>query len=287
MKSIQTNLKGKTAMVTGATGGIGREAAMNLAAAGAELVIVGRNRTLTENTAREIAEKTGNPEVDFLVGDLSSQADVRRIAGEFLASGRPLHILLNNAGLIFPSFQESADGIEMTWALNHLGYFLLTNLLLDRIKQSSPARIVNVSSNAHFAVRKFNFDNPEFRGDFRTFPAYAQSKLANILFTRELARRLKGTGVTVNCLHPGFVASSFGKGLGYFRKLYFLIRPFQISVEKGAKTPVYLSASPEVEGISGEYFSRCKISRSSALSGNNEVALKLWELSEKMVSESA
>lgn len=282
----ETNLKGKTVMVTGATGGIGKESAIRLAAAGAELVIVGRNRTLTEKTVKQIISETGNPKVDFLVGDLSSQADVRRIAGEFLATGRPLHILMNNAGLIFPSFQESADGIEMTWALNHLGYFLLTNLLLARIKESAPARIVNVSSNAHFAAREINFGNPEFRGNFKAFPAYSQSKLANILFTRELAKKLDGTGVTVNCLHPGFVASSFGKSIGNFRKFYFLIRPFQISVDRGAKTSVYLCASPEVEGITGEYFTRCKIAYSSSLSRSDEAAKQLWQLSEKMVSES-
>jgi len=287
MNELHVNLNGKTALITGATSGIGKEAAMSLAKAGAELVIVGRNKALTEVTAQEIKSKTGNQKVDFLLGDLSSQADVRRIAKEFLNSGLPLHILLNNAGAIFPDFKESADGIEMTWALNHLGYFLLTNLLLDRIRKSGPARIVNVSSNAHIAIRKMNFNNPEFRGNYRAFQAYGHSKLANILFTRELAQRLQDTGITANCLHPGFVASSFAKSFRYFRNLAFLIRLFQISVAKGAKTSVYLCASPEVEKVTGEYFAHCKIARSTAPGRNIEAAKQLWQLSEKMVSESA
>lgn len=270
--------------MTGATNGIGREAAFALAAAGAEVVIVGRNRALTEATVAEIKRTTGNLQVAGLVGDLSSQAEVRRVAAEFLASGRPLHILLNNAGALVTRFQDSADGIEMTWALNHLGYFLLTSLLLERIRESGAARIVNVSSVAHwFAVNGIHFADPQYRKCYIGYLAYAQSKLANILFTRELARRLQGSNITVNTAHPGIVASQFGQQSASFRLFSRILRRFRRSVQHGAATSIYLCTSPDVEGISGEYFADCKIARTSCWAHSEAAAKRLWEISEKMV----
>lgn len=285
MHATSTNLQGKTALVTGATNGIGKEAATALAAAGADVVIVGRNRALTEASAAEIKRITNNPRVDYLVGDLSSQAEVRRVAAEFLAFNRPLHILLNNAGALFPERLESADGIEMTWALNHLGYFLLTELLLDRIKQSAPARIVNVASAAHQGARNgISFDDVQFRHKYSSLGAYAQSKLANILFTRELAQHLQGSGVTVNCVHPGFVASRFGHADALHSVLMTLLRPFQRSIGKGARTSIYLCTAPEVANISGEYFADCKIARSTRCAQDAAAAKRLWALSEEMTA---
>jgi retinol dehydrogenase 12 len=278
------NLQGKTVMVTGATNGIGKEAATTFAKGGAEVIIIGRNPALTVSTVAEIKEKTGNQKVDHYIADLSSQTDIRRVAAEFLSSGRPLHILLNNAGAYIMNRQKSVDGIEMTWALNHLGYFLLTELLLDRIKESSPARIVNVSSGAHIGIGKLDFDKIENGDGYKGFKAYRASKLANILFTRELANRIKDNGITVNCLHPGFVASQFGKSGAFFKFMFIFLRPFQRSIEKGASTSIYLCTSPEVEGVTGEYFADCKLAKSSAYAQNDEAAKHLWELSERMVN---
>lgn len=285
MAVLSVSLRGKTALVTGATNGIGKEAAIAFAAAGAEVVIVGRNPTLVEATVAEIIRSTGNPKVDGLVGDLSSQTGVRRVAAEFLASGRPLHILLNNAGALVTRFQESADGIEMTWALNHLGYFLLTHLLLERIRQSGAARIVNVSSVAHwFALNGIHFGDPQYRSCYIGYLAYAQSKLANILFTRELARRLAGSPVTVNAAHPGIVASQFGQQSASFRLFSRLLRRFRRSVQRGAETSIYLCTSPEVAGISGEYFADCRIAATSYWARSEAVARRLWELSARMTN---
>jgi NAD(P)-dependent dehydrogenase (short-subunit alcohol dehydrogenase family) len=227
------NLQGKTVMVSGATNGIGKEAAMTFANMGAEVVIIGRNKALTESTVAEIKEKTGNQKVDQYIADLSSQSDIRRVAAEFLSSGRPLHVLLNNAGAYITNDQKSVDGIEMTWALNHLGYFLLTELLLDRMKGSAPARIVNVSSGAHKGIGKFDLEKIESGGGYKGFKAYSASKLANILFTMELANCIQGKGISVNCLHPGFVASQFGKSGPFFKFIFIFLRPFLRSRGQG------------------------------------------------------
>lgn len=284
MAQIDADLTGKTALVTGATNGIGKAAAAALAAMGAEVVVVGRNRALTESTVAELKRTTGSEKIDHLVADLSVQAEVRKLAADFLNSGRPLHILLNNAGAIFPTRAESIDGIEMTFALNHLGYFLLTELLLDRLRQSAPARIVNVASAAHRAARNgIDFDDLEGRRKYAPFGAYGQSKLANILFTRELARRLKGSGVTVNCVHPGFVATRFAHANAIYNIAMALMRPFQRSIASGSRTSIYLCAAPEVADISGEYFADCKIAVPTPYARDDAAAKKLWEISERMV----
>lgn len=285
VSNTSNSLLGKTALVTGATHGIGKAAALALAEMGAEVVLIARNRTLAQQVADEIKRDTGNQKIDFLVADLSSQADVRRVADEFLASGRPLHILLNNAGALFNDRQVSVDGIEMTFALNHLGYFLLTELLLDRLKQSAPARIVNVASRAHEAAPNgMVFDDLQLAKKYSPFLAYGQSKLANILFTRELAQRLRGTQVTVNCLHPGFVATQFGHGNALSAMMMKLLRPFQRSIDKGSRTSIYLCSSPEVENISGEYFVDCKIAKPKPYAQDDAAAKRLWEISQQMTA---
>ncbi len=279
-----TLLLGKTCMITGASNGIGKAAAHELAKMGAELFLVCRDAERAQTTVEEIKQRSGNPNVEYLLADLSSQADTRRMAKEFLASGKPLHILLNNAGAIVQFRSETVDGIETTFALNHLAYFLLTDLLLDRLRENSPARIVNVSSDAHKrAYRGICFDDIEGKKGYGTLSAYGQSKLANILFTKELASQLEGSGVTVNCLHPGFVASRFGHNNGRFMQgVMSLIQVFGRTNEKGSESSVYLCASPEVENMSGEYFVDCKVAQPTAQALDREVAKRLWQLSAEM-----
>ena len=209
---LKDNMNGKVCLVTGGTNGIGKSTALELARMGATVVIVGRDAQKTSEVVQEVRAASGNPNVNSLLADLSSQQEVRRLAHEFKNKYSQLHILLNNAGAVFMQRQLSVDGVEMTFALNHLASFLLTNLLLDTIKASAPARIINVSSNAH-TTGKIEFDN--LQGERNYSPrVYENSKLANILFTRDLARRLEGTGVTVNALHPGFTATGFAKNNG-------------------------------------------------------------------------
>jgi retinol dehydrogenase 12 len=298
---------GKTCVVTGATAGIGEVTARELARSGACVVIVGRSQQRCAWTAEAIRRDTGNPSVEHLVADLSSQAEVRCLARTFLERHRRLDVLVNNAGALFAHRRESIDGIEMTLALNHLAYFLLTGLLLDTLKASAPARVVNVSSRAHEDVPGLDFDDLQARARAGSFwgygqsrfasllftlfapmrhPAflqYARSKLANLLFTYELARRLEGTGVTVNALHPGFVASRFMAGngaLGWFMRRW--ARLFAVSAEEGAKTSVYLATSPEVAGVTGKYFAKQKVVASSPASRDEAAARRLWQLSEEL-----
>jgi retinol dehydrogenase 12 len=274
---------GKTCLVTGATAGIGQITARELARKGATVVVVGRSLARCEATAGAIRQETGNPSVEFLVADLSSQAEVRKVAREFQAGHNRLDVLLNNAGAMFTKRLESVDGIEMTFALNHLGYFLLTNLLLDPLKATAPSRVVNVASDAHRYVSKVDFDDPQGRKKYGGIHAYSQSKFANILFTYELARRLTGTGVTSNCLHPGFVASSFTAGNGamgwMMRRAASL---FAISPDAGAKTSTYLASAPEVEGVTGRYFFKEKPAESSKTTHDEAAAARLWDLSEEL-----
>ncbi len=274
-----SHLQGKTALITGATDGIGRVTAEALAAMGADLFLVGRNPQKTADTARAISEKTANPKVHALVADLSVQSDVRRLADTFRQQRQRLHILVNNAGGIFMQRQSSPDGIEMTLALNHLAYFLLTNLLVDVFVGSAPARIVNVSSGAHVGG-KIDFHNLQLTHGYSSFKAYSQSKLANVYFTYELARRLSGSGVSVNCLHPGFVATNFGvSNGGFFKPIFKLFQIGAISPDKGAATSIYLASSPEVEGISGKYFDQKKPVASSKISYDADIARQLWDIS--------
>ncbi len=277
-------MAGKTCLVTGATAGIGAVTAEALARCGASMILVGRDPMRCDATVKALRLATGNLEIRSIVADMSSQSEVRRLANEVKELYPRLNVLVNNAGAMFPKRTESVDGIEMTWALNHLGYFLLTNLLLDRLKESGPARVVNVASDAHRAMRRgLNWDDLEGKRRYRTFRAYSQSKLANILFSNELARRLEGTNVTSNCLHPGFVRTNFfiDKGrIGWLFKQF--ARFLAIEPETGAKTSIDLATSPEVEGVSGKYFDKCKPGKPSAASQDVEAARKLWDLSAGM-----
>jgi retinol dehydrogenase 12 len=304
MVGTDKSMSGKTCLVTGATAGIGLVTARELARHGAAVVIVGRSRERCETATASIRRETGNPAVEFIVADLSAQAEVRRLASEYQERHTRLDVLVNNAGALFAARRESADGIEMTLALNHLAYFLLTTLLLDLLKQSAPARVVNVSSHAHEMVHSFDFDDPQARKGYgrsgfvgllytlfapMRHPAllqYARTKLANLLFTYELARRLEGTGVTANALHPGFVATRFMAGngsLGWFMRRWASL--FGISAEEGAATSVYLATSPEVEGVTGKHFARCLLAPTSPASMDETLARRVWALSEEWTGE--
>jgi NAD(P)-dependent dehydrogenase (short-subunit alcohol dehydrogenase family) len=279
-----SDMHGKICMVTGATDGIGKVTARELAKLGATMIVIGRNRAKGERVISEIKAVSGNPNVDLMVADLSSQAQLRQMAADFRRKYSRLHVLVNNVGAVFTGYRRTVDGIEMTWALNHLSYFLLTNLLLDVLQASAPARVVNVSSVAHEGG-KIAFDNLQGEKWYNGWLAYARSKLANILFTRELAKRLAGTGVTANVLHPGIVASRIAYNNGpLLRCIMTLTRPFTLSVERGAQTSVYLAASPDVEGVTGKYFENCKIVRSSSVSYDEVLAQLLWDVSEKQTN---
>jgi len=288
MTDATGSMGGKTVLVTGATSGIGEVAARELAGKGARVVLVGRSAAKCEATSAMIRRATGNPAIDCLVADLSSQAEVRRLADEVKARYPRLDVLINNAGAMFAPRREGVDGIEMTWALNHLGYFLLTDLLLDTLKASAPSRVVSVASDAHRMVSGIDFDDVEGKKSYRPLKSYSQSKLANILFARELARRLEGSGVTANCLHPGFVATNFttGKGLT-FRIFQAMAKVFAISPEQGAKTTIYLASSPAVEGVTGGYFAKSRPAKPTAAGRDDEAARRLWALSEGMTRASA
>jgi NAD(P)-dependent dehydrogenase (short-subunit alcohol dehydrogenase family) len=276
-------MNGKICLVTGGTNGIGKATARELARMGATVVIVGREAQKTSRVVEEIRVAGGSKNVDSLLADLSSQQDIRRLADEFKGKYPHLHVLLNNAGGFFMRRQIGGNGIEMTFAVNHLASFLLTNLLLDTIKASAPARIINVSSNAH-ASGKIEFDN--LQGERKYGPkAYDNSKLANILFTMELARRLAGTGVTVNALHPGFVATGFAKNNGkIIAALVSLITPLVArSPAKGAETSVYLASSQNVQGITGKYFYDSHVIPTAPQATDMVIARKLWDVSAGMV----
>ena len=280
-------MRGRTCLITGATSGIGRVAALEIARLGAKLTLVARDRGRAEAAVSEIRAESRNDEIDFLLADLSSQQSIRELARELLARGQPLHVLVNNAGVFALRRSLTVDGIETVFAVNHLGYFLLTGLLLDRLKESAPARIVNVASDAH-SWGTIDFDDLGGERSYRSMRIYGRSKLANILFTYELARRLEGTRVTVNCLHPGAVATRLGSQNGAIaRFLIGLLRPFLRTPEAGAETVVHLAASPDVEGVSGKYFIDRHEARSSEESRDPAVAHRLWELSARMTGLAA
>lgn len=277
------NINGKVCLVTGATSGIGEVTVRSLARQGARVVLAGRNRERTEALVRRIRAESG-AEADFLVADLSSQDQVRRLAEEFRSRYDRLDVLINNAGLLNYRRAETADGLEMTFAVNHIGYFLLTDLLLDLLKASAPSRVINISSNAHRRGR-MNWDDLQFRRRYSLWGAYAQSKLANLLFTFELARRLDGTGVTVNAVHPGYVKTGFAMNteVPAFRAIKGAIDLFfAITPEEGADTMIYMATSPEVEGVTGKYYVRRRQVRPTAAALDPQAALRLWRISEEL-----
>jgi retinol dehydrogenase-12 len=277
-------MQGKVCLVTGATAGIGQVAATEICRRGAHVVIVGRSSERCAATQASIRTAAGADRVDSLVADLSSLSEVRRLAGLVRERYPRIDVLLNNAGAMFWKRSESADGIEKTFALNHLSYFALTNLLLPLLRNSAPARIVNVASDAHKGAN-IHFEDVQFKGKYSGWQAYKQSKLANIMFTYELARRIQGSGVTANTLHPGFVNTNF---LQVFNDapagwlIRSLANVIAMSPEKGARTSIYLASSPEVEGISGRYFVKEKPVESSPQSRNQAAWERLWRLSVEM-----
>lgn len=272
-------MQGKICLITGATSGIGFVTAQTLAQQGATVVLVGRNPERAAATVSRIQHETGNPQVSCLIADLSVQTQVRQLAGEFQRRFPRLDVLLNNAGAFFSRRSLSVDGIEMTLALNHLAYFLLTHLLLDPLKASASARIVNVASDAHRSAQ-FDFADPQGTHRYRGWRTYCQSKLANLLFTYELARRLAGTGITANAVHPGFVATGFGhNNRSLFALLVRVAQYTALSPAQGAETLSYLATSPEAEGVRGRYFVKKRPVESSKASYDQAAAQRLWQLS--------
>ncbi len=282
MTGAPPTLSGKTCMITGASSGLGLATATALARMGARIVLVCRDRGRGEAALSQIVQTTRNRDVEVMLADLSSQDAIRKLAGEFLAKERPLHALVNNAGAINMRRSLTVDGIETTFAVNHLAYFLLTLLLLDRLKASAPARIVNVTSEGH-RTTGIRFDDLGGERDYAPFRAYCQSKLANVLFTHELARRLQGTGVTVNSVHPGAVATRLAQNnAAWLRILFKLAGLFFRSPERGAATSVYLASSPTVTDVTGRYFADSREKRSSPASYDEATARRLWEISARM-----
>ena len=284
-----TDMTGKTVVITGGNSGIGLSTAVALAGAGARVLITARDRPRAEAAVDEIKSRSGSASAEHVLFDLSSLASVRSGAADILARCDRIDVLVNNAGVVLSERRETVDGLETTFVVNHLGHFLLTDLLLDRIKAGAPSRIVNVASTAHRSARRgLDFDDLQAERDYRGMQVYAKSKLANIYFTTELARRLAGTGVTVNCVHPGTVATGYGRDGDSRGLLAFglkVIKPFILTPDKGALTSVYLASSPEVADVSGEYFVRSRPGRLSRVARDQEAAVRLWEASEKLVAE--
>lgn len=280
-----SDLEGQTIVVTGATGGIGKATALALARPGVHLVILGRSEGKLAATRSEILAAARETRVETIVCDFESQASIRQAGAECLALCPRIDVLVNNAGAIFPKRELTIDGIERTFALNHLGYFLFTSLLLERVKASAPARIVNVASDAH-RTGEVDFDDLQSTGIYVSYRAYSTSKLCNILFTYELARRLEGTGVTVNCAHPGVVATAFAASSPWIGLFFKVARPFLRTPEEGAATVVLLASSKEVEGMTGKYFKNGRPTRSSRGSRDPEAARRLWDVSEALTPAS-
>lgn len=283
MENTDKPMKGKICMVTGATSGIGKVTAQILAQQGATVIVVGRNPEKGATTVSQIKQQTGNPAVEFILADLSFQQEIHQLVEKFKSRYQRLDVLVNNAGALFRKRQENADGIEMTFALNHLGYFLLTNLLLDTLKSSVPARIVNVSSGEHKRVKP-NFDDLQGKQKYNSHHAYKQSKFTNVLFTYELARRLAGTGVTVNTMSPGITKTKLGLEDGGFPALMKRLLNFLAgkSPEEGAQTIIYLATSPDVEGVTGKYFEKQEAVPSSDDSYDKDAAHRLWQVSAEL-----
>jgi NAD(P)-dependent dehydrogenase (short-subunit alcohol dehydrogenase family) len=278
----------KQVMITGCTAGLGRAAAISLAKMGATLSLVCRNRAKGEGLLEEIRSETGRDDCKLYVGDMGSQRDIRAIAAAFNDQNIHLDVLFNNAGVVLQQRTETIDGYETTFGVNHLGYFLLTVLLIDRLKAASAGRVVSTASDAYkFSGGRMDFDDLQSERKYTTFGAYGTSKLANILFTRELARRVDNSNVTVNAFHPGMVGSDFAKNNGWIAQVAMtLIKPIARSPLKGAESGIYLCTSPEVGGKSGGYYFNCAIHDTKSAARNDEDALRLWEVSEKLTGAS-
>jgi retinol dehydrogenase 14 len=277
-----SQLKGKICLVTGGNSGLGFVTARELARMGATVAIVCRDRARGEAALAALTTASGGGALELLIADLSSQDSIRELARDFKQRHDRLHVLVNNAGAANGNRELTVDGHERTFATNHLGYFLLTELLLDLLRASAPARVVNVASQMQ-AMGSLRFEDLMTERNYSWGRAYSQSKLANVVFTYELARRLEGTGVTANCVHPGAVGTNFGSNTGlFFRNLVQVGRPFLLSPERGAQTLIWLASSPEVEGVTGKYFERKKEIRSQPASYDPALAKRLWEVSEQL-----
>jgi len=275
-------------LVTGANSGMGKATAMAFAEIGCHVVMLCRNEHKGKIVQQEIIIKSGNPQVDLLLCDFSNLTDVRKFASDFNNTYDRLDVLVNNAAIISTKRLETDDGYELQFGVNHLAPFLLTNLLLDKLKTSAPSRIINVSSGAYkFGTLSFNDLHSE--KNYRTFKAYGQSKLANILFTYELSRRLQGSQVTVNCLHPGAVSTNLGidRETGFGKTIVKMLKPFFKTPEEGAMTAIYLATSSEVEGVTGRYFEHLKQVTTKKQTHNEEIAARLWRVSEELVGLSS
>lgn len=282
-KTMNETMMNKNVIVTGGSSGIGFETAHALAGMDASVWIVGRDEARSKAAVAKIKEFTGNEKVEYLLADLSSIHSVDNLGQEIHSKLDRLDVLVNNAGAFFMRRKVTADGLEMTFALNHVNYFLLTSLLMDLIKKSGNGRIVNVSSAAHYSGH-VDFSDLQLSRGFNPMRAYGTSKLMNVLFTYELNRRLNGDGITVNALHPGFVASNFGRSNGgLLDPIFKIVQLGAISTEQGAKTSVYLASSPDVEGVSGKYFDKCEAVRSSSESYDPEIAARLWTETELLI----
>jgi NAD(P)-dependent dehydrogenase (short-subunit alcohol dehydrogenase family) len=283
----EEHMKGKTVLITGGTDGIGKQAAKEIAAIGAKVVLVGRSRERSEQAVAEVIASSHNADVDYLMADLSSMGEVKALAGSFRAKFDRLDVLVNNAGAGFVCRNWTVDGYEKTFALNHLAYFLLTHLLLDMLQASAPSRVVSTSSGSSYSGR-IHFEDIHLKRFYFVHTAYAQSKLANVMFTYALARRLEGSGVTANVFHPGLVKTGIFRKVpkvGWLADKLILDLRKPISVEEGAQTLVYLATSPKVAGQSGHFYYKKKIRQTIPQSYSVEDQERLWELSMRMVKD--
>jgi len=284
MVAAPIDMTEKVCLITGGTSGIGWVTAYELARMSAKVIVVGKNRTRGIDAVTRIQDKLGAKTVEFIQTDLSVLQEVRDLAKEFKERNQRLDVLVNNAGTNLLTRKLSADGYEMTLAVNHLSHFLLTNLLLDMLKASAPTRVINVSSGSH-RRGEIKFDDLQSEKKYSFMQVYGQSKLANVLFTYELARRLEGSGVTANAVHPGFVSTNMGRDNGWFiHKMVRLVMLLKgISPEEGARTLVHLAISPEIKDVTGKYFYEMKSVKSSPSSCDPETARRLWRVSEELV----
>ena len=282
-------MAGRTVVVTGGNSGVGKATALALASLGARTVITARDETPGQEALADIRRSSGSDQVELVLLDLADLSSVRDASTEILERYEEIHVLVNNAGLVLSARTETVDGLEATFATNHLGPFSLTMHLQDRLVASAPARVVNVASTAHRSARGgMGFDDLQSQQHYRGMQVYGRSKLANILFTNELARRLSGTGVTANSLHPGTVATGYardGDATGFLAFGVKVIKPFILTPEKGARTSVYLASSPEVAEVTGEYFVKCKPRTPSKAARDAAAAARLWSVSEELVAQ--
>ena len=280
-------MRGLTCLITGATDGIGKEAAIELAKKGCNLILIGRSKEKGEKVVEQIRKVADSyVDIDYFTADLMLMKEVSRIADEVSRKYPKVDVLLNNVGAYFAFRDVTEEGFERTFALNHLGYFLMTKKLLPLVEKSDYKRIVNVSSSAHYGI-DFEFDNMNGEKKYSGFDTYKKSKLANVMFTYELAKRVKDKGITANCLHPGFVSTNFGKNNNFLWRNFIRVAMWltAINVKEGAKTSIHLVCSDEVKGVTGKFFADCKIKKGSSKARSEENNKKLWDLSEEFVSE--